>query len=213
MKRQSIAKKTGNFVLSKPFVRECLKKGLVNFSALARKIIEEEKLMDSDFDAVLVALRRLSEKHIPSKDFEARIIGLLKKGKTEAKNRITVIVLDNRVLLSQFAKLINEAVENDETFHLINGTHTFTVICSFEVGQKILKTFHSHVISEKNNLAEIVVRTGKEIESTPGVVAYMYSRFAENGINIIETLSSWTETVFVVEEKDTLKAMQAVKMP
>lgn len=212
MAMNSVAKKVENFVLAKPFVKESMKKGIVNFSALSRKIIVEEKLRQSDFDAVVVALRRLSSKHFPTKDVEAKIIALLKKGKIEVKNKITVIVLDDDVFLSQLAKIVNQAIEDGETFHLIRGSKTFTIITSFEVGQKIGNFFRVNFVSEKNNLVEIIVRTGKEIESTPGVVAYMYSRFAENGVNILETLSSWTETLFVIEEKDTLKAMNAMKI-
>lgn len=208
----SIAKKVEQFVLNRPFIRESLKKNLINFSALARKIIEEEKLKKTDFEAVVVSLRRLSEKKFSVHDFEGKIISLLKKGKIEVVNKITVIVLDNKIYLSQLAKIVNEAVENDETFHLIHGSRTFTLITSFDVGQKILKYFSQNVVSSKHELVEIIVRTGKEIESTPGVVAYMYGRFAENGVNILETLSSWTETVFVIEENDTLKAMQALKV-
>lgn len=208
---ESIAKKTAQYVLGRPFVKECLKKGLVNFSSLARKIIEEERFSKKDFDAVVVALRRIREKSLPSSEFEKKIVSLLKKGKLEMKNKISVVVLDDHAVLSQLAKIVNSAVENNETLHLVHGSRTFTIITSFEISQQIAHVFRSNVVSEKNNLVEIVLRTGREIESTPGVVAFLYSRFAENGINIIETLSSWTETLFVIEEKDVEKAIEALK--
>lgn len=211
MAEVSIAKKVKHFVLERPFVRESLKRGLVNFSALARTIIKEEKLSKQDFDAVVVALRRLFENSFASKDFEEKIIGLLRKSRVEVKNSISVVVLENKILLSQLAKILNQAVEDDETFHLIHGTRTFTIITTSNVAKKISETFSQNVVSRKDGLVEVVVRTSKDIEKIPGVVAYMYSRFSEKGVNILETLSSWTETLFVVEEKDALLAMQAVK--
>ena len=38
-------------------------------------------------------------------------------------------------------------------------------------------------------------------------MGYLYSLFGENGINIIETMSTWTDTLFVIEEKDVGRVM------
>ncbi|MBI4052977.1 MAG: hypothetical protein HY394_02980 [Candidatus Diapherotrites archaeon] len=211
MAGMSIAKTVQAFVSEKPFIAEGLKQGLVNYSALARKIIKEQKLKEADFEAVVVALRRLAEKAAPSRQLEGKIVSLLKKGKLEMKNKISVVVLDSGIELSQLTRLVNEIAEKGETLHLVHGSSAYTVITSNESSEKISKAFRHAIVSEKKGLVEIIFKTGREIESTPGVVAFLYSRFSENGINIIETLSSWTETLFVIEEKDVQKAMEALR--
>ena len=60
---------------------------------------------------------------------------------------------------------------------------------------------------ENKNLAEITIKSPKEIETTPGTYAYLCSLFGENNINIIETLSCWTDTIFLVKEEDVGKVM------
>jgi len=45
------------------------------------------------------------------------------------------------------------------------------------------------------------------LEETVGVIAYLSNLLAENGINIIETMSTWTDTLFVISEKDIVKVM------
>ncbi len=54
----------------------------------------------------------------------------------------------------------------------------------------------------------IVVHSPEELEATPGVVAFLATLLAEQNVNIIEFISCWTETIMVVEKKDSLKAYE-----
>ncbi len=205
------AKIAGEYIEKHPVVKECLAKGLVNFSELARQVIEQTSLKQKDFDAVLVAVRRYAEKVKPGKDNEKAIMKLFKKSKLEIKNKVCAIVLDESAPFSYIVKLIEEINEKQEPAHLIQGSRTFTLVTSQEFLEKIEKIFSGKVISKKKGLVQIVLRTAPAIESTPGVVAYIYSLFAEHGINIVETMSSWTETLIVLNEKDLGKAMEILK--
>ena len=76
---------------------------------------------------------------------------------------------------------------------------------------EIKKLFRNKIIKENKNLIEITLKSPKEIETTAGVVPYVYSLFGEHGINIVETMSCWTDTLFVIEEKDIAKAMDILR--
>ncbi|HDO19617.1 MAG TPA: hypothetical protein ENG74_02695 [Thermoplasmatales archaeon] len=67
------------------------------------------------------------------------------------------------------------------------------------------------MIKINKGLALIIIRSPKDIENTPGVLSYIYSLFAENGINIVETMSCWTDTILVVDEKDVARVMEFLK--
>ena len=56
----------------------------------------------------------------------------------------------------------------------------------------------------------IVVHSPEELENTPGVVAFLATLLAEQNVNIIEFISCWTETILVVEKKDSLKAYEVL---
>ena len=45
-------------------------------------------------------------------------------------------------------------------------------------------------------------------EATPGVVAFLATLLAEQNVNIVEFISCWTETIMVVEKKDSLKTYE-----
>ena len=53
--------------------------------------------------------------------------------------------------------------------------------------------------------------SAKQIETTSGVISYLYSLLGENNINILETLSCWTDTIFLVEEKDLSRVMEFLR--
>ncbi len=62
-------------------------------------------------------------------------------------------------------------------------------------------------LAKEEVLALINFKTSKEIEGMIGVMSYLTSLFAENGVNILEFFSCWTDTLFVVDAKDITKTL------
>ena len=73
------------------------------------------------------------------------------------------------------------------------------------------KLFERDIIKISKNLAMITIKSPEGLEGTPGVVSYLYSIFGEHGVNIVETMSCWTDTIFVVEENDIPAVMKFLK--
>ena len=61
-----------------------------------------------------------------------------------------------------------------------------------------------------DNCTMIVVHSPEELEATPGVVAFLATLLAEQNVNIVEFISCWTETIMVVEKKDSLKTYEVL---
>ena len=55
------------------------------------------------------------------------------------------------------------------------------------------------------------MKSPKQIETTAGVISYLYSLLGENDINVYETLSCWTDTIFLIDEKDLSKVMALLR--
>ena len=55
------------------------------------------------------------------------------------------------------------------------------------------------------------IKSPEDIETTPGAYAYLCSLFGENNINIVETLSCWTDTIFLIKEEDAGKVINLMK--
>jgi len=208
----SIAKATEEYIASHPSIKDCLKMGLVNYSALSRKIIEELGLKgEKNFEAVLVASRRYVEKARFPKAREDAIMDILKKSSLETRSKMAVAILDQTVPLASIIDLAKEITEEDGSFHLIEGSKTFTVITDQKFEPRISQRFKFGLIKVRKDLVEILLKAPKDIEKTCGVIGYIYSLFGENEINILETMSSWTDTLVVIEEKDLSKAMKIFK--
>lgn len=208
----NITQLTEKYIQEHPSIKDCVRKGLINYSALTRKISKDMKLdLDKNFDAILIACRRYFGKVNREAVMEEKILDLLKKSKVEVKNKMIAVIVEKNIYIDHLLDLEKEVKKKADVFHIIEGSASITIITGEEYLQKIKKLFKTKIIKENKNLVEIIVKSPSELETLPGVVGYLYSLFGENGINIIETMSTWTDTLFVIEEKDIAKVMQILR--
>jgi len=208
----NITKLTENYIDTHPSVKDCVRKGLINYSALTRKICEDLQLdLKKNFDAILIACRRYFAKIKKEKVLEDKILNILKQSKLEVKNKIVVALVEKDLYYGHLLELQKEVKKRSELFHIIEGSNTITLITAGEFKDEIKKLFKNKIIRITDNLAEVTLKSSQDMEETPGVIAYLTTLLAENGINIIETMSTWTDTLFVIGEKDIAKVMEVLK--
>lgn len=184
------AQNVRNHLRNKPYLLEALEKGIVNLSELSRQIQKEIKSKDTS--AIKAALRRYSEelqKHKQKR--EEKVLLLLKRSSIAVYDRKSVIITAKEIssktgmkvdLLGKFVYLLDR---ND-------------------LPERI------NALVKHDNCTMIVVHSPEELEATPGVVAFLATLLAEQNVNIIEFISCWTETIIVVEKKDSLKTYETL---
>ena len=208
----NITKLTEDYIAEHPFVKDCLKKSLINYSSLTRQICTDLDLdVKSNFDAILIACRRYHRKIKAEATTEKKILDILKNSKIEVKNKINAIVLEKDIVFPNLLGIEKEAKKFLETFHIVEGTNAITIITSNDFAKKVKQVFRNKIIKENTNLVEVILKSPKQIETTSGVISYIYSLLGENNINVFETLSCWTDTIFLVEEKDLSKVMEFLR--
>ena len=204
----SITKLAENYILEHPSIKDCLKNGLINYSSLSRRIISDLNLSPKkNFDAVLIACRRLKRKLKKEEIFEDKLLAILKKSSIEIKNRIIAVVLERDIFFDNLISLEKEIRKRKEIFRIIESISAITIITTEDFLDLIKKYFKNKIILENRNLAEITIKSPKEIEIIPGTYSYLCNLFGENNINIVETLSCYTDTIFLVKEEDVGKVM------
>ena len=172
----NITKLTEGYISEHPFVKDCLKKRLINYSSLTRQICLDLKLnAKKNFDAVLIACRRYYRKIKTEATIEKKILDILKNSKIEVKNKISAIVLEKDIVFSSLLDIEKEAKKFLETFHIIEGTTAITIITSNEFGKNVKQVFRNKVVKENSNLVEVILKSPKQIETTAGVVSYIFS--------------------------------------
>ncbi len=208
----SITKQVENYIAEHPSIKDCLRKGLINYSSLTRQICTELNLAEEEnFDAILIACRRYRNKISKDNTHEKQILKILKDSKLEVKNKIIVALIEKDIYYGHLMQLHKQIKDKAEAFHIIEGSSTITLITSGEFKKDINKLFKNKIIKITENLIEVTMKSSDDMEKTPGVIAYLSTLLAEKGINIIETMSTWTDTLFVIKEKDIAKAIEALR--
>ncbi len=208
----SITKSIDAYISEHPSIKDCLKNGLINYSSLSRKIAAELKIdLKKNFDAILIACRRFKGKLKSEDIFEKNILKILKNSKIEIKNKIIAVVVEKDVYFGTMLNLEKEIRKRKEIFRIIEGISAITIITSEEFTDLIEKSFKNKIVTENKNLVEITIKSPEDIETTPGAYAYLCSLFWENNINIVETLSCWTDTIFLIDEKDAGKVISLLR--
>ncbi|MEM1660628.1 MAG: ACT domain-containing protein [Candidatus Bathyarchaeia archaeon] len=189
MKHLTIAQKVREYLKNRPYILEALEKDIVNFSKLSR-IIQKE-LQTGNMAAIKAALRRFSEemrKHKHKR--EERVLKILKES--------TISLHDGNVVI-----VTNNPVDGDDAKIRVNLGVRFVYLTEKSNLRRI-----TGILKKHEDCVMIVIHSPEELEATPGVVAFLTSLLAEQNINIIEFISCWTDTIIVVEKKDSLKAYE-----
>jgi len=196
------AEKTKEYINHHPSIKDCLKSGIINYSKLARKIAEELKITkESSIESILVASRRIERNLKDSSDSnEKKIRKLIRESELEVKNKIIVYTVPKNSLSIDDAS--REIRKNNGLFYVIEGSQVITLITSERFTEVVKKHLGKKIIKEKRGLTIVTLKTSKELEGTIGVMGYLFSLFKENGVNIYETMSCWTDTIFVIEKTD-----------
>jgi hypothetical protein len=191
----SIQKKVNEYINHHGSIKDCFKKGLINYSALSRKILTQLKLKEQNFDAVLIACRRYADqlKHVNN---ETKILKLLKKSKLKIRTKVCRFVFPSNISITI------------QPLHTIQGDKTISVIYEKEDYLAVKKEFEGNIIDEKIGLSELIIISPKDADITLGFTAFISNLLADVGINIQTVLGSYVEDIFIIENKDLAKALE-----
>jgi aspartokinase len=186
----TIAQNVRNHLQNKPYLLEALEKGIVNLSELSRQIQEELEI--ENMSAIKAALRRFSEelqKHKQKR--EEKVLQVLKRSSIAVYDRKSVMITTKEINTKTGMKvdLMGKIV------YLLDRS---------DLPERV------NALVKHDNCTMIVMHSPEELEATPGVVAFLATSLAEQSVNIIEFISCWTETIIVVERKDSLKAYEVL---
>ncbi|MFA6888109.1 MAG: hypothetical protein WC254_01280 [Candidatus Woesearchaeota archaeon] len=203
---------TKQYIKNHPYIKQCLKKGLINYSSLARLIAKELTIeKKTSKEAILIAARRFKEDLKKELQNEVKVTELLSTSEIEIKNKITVFILEKNIRMEHVDDIQKTIRASGGTFYLLEGSDNYTLITSEKFETIITRLMKNSLIKTEKDLALIIIKSNKKIESTIGVLAYMTSLFSENGVNILEFLSCWTDTLFIIEAHDLNKTIEFLK--
>ena len=90
---------------------------------------------------------------------------------------------------------------------IVQSTSAVTIICDKMLRDRIMDTLgRFNIIKVRDDLVEISVKSPEAIVETSGVISYLINNLSDAGINIEETISCHTDTIFVVSKDSMIDA-------
>ena len=190
----TINKLLEQIILRTPFLEEGLSQGIINLSALSRKIrpqIEKALLKPVSESAILMALKRLLP-DIMSNSKEMDIN--LKAGDITVRSGLTEFTyLKSATLIENKMQLLDEIKSSGDFFVTITqGVHETTMIVNSSLEKRLEEIFRGETLVKKiDDLAAITIRLTGDMVYLPGVHYNILKQLAWHNINIIEVVSYW----------------------
>ena len=215
MSDTSVSEIVRRIIDAEPYLRECLAKGVINYSKLA-KIIKPlvEHILNSkcSLNTLKMSLIRYAQKTQSKAGIEDKIrrsvMEILAKSSLEVKTGISVITLKINALPSVI-KIVSELLGTTRFLTIMQGLTTVTMIVDDEHYSLIEKYVNKNdIVYSVRDQAAILIVSPMKIISTPGFIAYITSLLARSNINILQIESCHTDTVIIVSKNDMMKTLQ-----
>jgi hypothetical protein len=206
LSKESLAEKTRIYIDAHPSVKDCVAKGLINYSSLARTIMKDLDLENEE--AVMIACRRYAGKLNITTDHELSILNILKDSRLEMRTKTCIVTAKNDwTVLHKMDNLFKDLWNENSIMQVVQSASAVTIIADRMLKDRIMDTVgRFNIIKVRENLVEIAVKSPEKIVDTSGVIAYLITNLSDAGINIEETVSCHTDTIFIVGEDDMIDA-------
>ena len=205
----NVARQVREYIAGHPSITDALKMDIVNYSALARRICKELGIRREE--AVLAACRRYPVEKLRGYSEDA-IRRMLKKSQVQTRTKVAAItVVEGVDVLQRLGDVVEELLDENKVCRLLQVSRgTVIIVDDTSVSRVTKKLRPEHIISVARGLVEIAVTSPETIEKTPGLLAFLSGALASRGINIVEEMSCYTDTIFILDRKDMTRAMEVL---
>ncbi|MEI6280598.1 MAG: hypothetical protein WCP17_01180 [bacterium] len=180
-----------------------LSNGYMNMSSYAYRIrpkVEQLARKQITIASLVVSLSRLRKEFIKGRPLIHDVA--IKNITTKLPLSEIIYERTNKFLEKLEMLHKNVFLAQDDFFTINMGTKEIDIICSSSIESGILKHFKTKPKIVNHNLAAVGVSFGSEVFGTPNVFFSLLSVTARARINIEELVSTPTEFIFIVDEKD-----------
>jgi hypothetical protein len=206
---RSIARQVREYLDGQPVLADALRLGIANHSAIARRI--SEALGVSQTEAVIAACRRYPK----GRGESARAAGiqrLLRKSRIETRTKVATVTVSQGIdILQRLGDVVEELLDENSLCRLIQVSRGTVIIVDEDSVARVTKALREgQVVRVRKNLVEVAVASPESIEETPGLLTLLTGVLSAQSINIVEALSCYTDTIFLLERDDLNAAISVL---
>ena len=137
---------------------------------------------------------------------------MLKKSRIETRTKIaTITVVQGVDVLQRLGDVVEELLDENKICRLIQVSQgTVIIVDEGSVPRVTRKLREGQVINVGRDLVEITATSPESVEETPGLLAFLSGALASRGINIVQAMSCYTDTIFILEKEDMTGAIEVL---
>lgn len=190
---------------------EAMRAGLLNYSAFADKILPQvENLTKKPVQkgTIVVAISRIAK-------YANKVISPLKPNvkltDLSIKSSLCALTFEKTLdIQRKIAVLTPFQLTTADLFTITEGPTEVTLIISEKAKQRIVKEFATKPKAEIDDLVAITVQYPEKLSNTPNLHFVLLSSLASKRIQIIEIVSTFSETSFIVKRESMEEAIKAL---
>lgn len=202
------------YLKQEPVYAELLNEGLLNISALARKIqpmIEQELKKEIAESTLIMAIRRTP---IPGFNF----MNTIKKNKyyiTEIgfRSELNVYSFVKSTDIAKKQQKLMASIENDATafYSFSQGSFERTLIINSKYAESVDEIFETEkLIESKFKLSAVLIQFESQNIKALGLYGMILQQLAFEGVNLYEVISTANEFILIVEDEHIEKCLSSL---
>lgn len=200
----TIAEVLDEYIMASPFLEEGLAQGIINLSALARKLkgrVESRLMRPVTESSLIMALKRMTPK-FAQKAIEGKKAMHQLGDLTVRSDLMEFTFARSETLLEKQKRLLHEADElNNPFITFTQGVYEITIIVTSALESIVREIFKDEkTVSSLSGLASITIRLSTETVHTPGVHYAILKQLAFYNINVVEVVSTYTEFTIILQK-------------
>ena len=155
--RESLAERTRIYIDAHPSIKDCVSKGLINYSSLARMIMKDLDVENEE--AVMIACRRYATKLSVTTDHELAILTVLKDSRLEMRTKTCIVTAKNDwTVLHKMDSLFKDLWNENSIMQCVQSASAVTIIADRMLRDRIMDTVgRFNIIKVWDILVEILV--------------------------------------------------------
>ncbi len=207
--QRSVARQVRDYLDGHPTVAEALRLGIANHSAVARRIAED--LGWTTTAGVIAACRRYPSPRRPGIREEG-IHRVLRKSRIETRTKVaTVTVVQGIDVLQALGDVVEELLDDNALCRVIQVSQGTVIIVDEDSVPRVTRRLRdAQVIDARRGRAELAVTSPDSVEETPGLLAFLAGVLSTAGVNIVQAMSCYTDTIFILGQPDLNPAISAL---
>ncbi|MBI2077995.1 MAG: hypothetical protein HYT80_06455 [Euryarchaeota archaeon] len=191
-------------------VNEAVARGIVNYRALARWIMEGTGVVASE-DAVLSAIRRIRGSQ-SVRPFRAAHKVVAESHLNVRSSLCQLTAPRTKGIQERLAAIFREIdFERGEILYYTQGESGIKILVDESNLRTVQAHLGTHILQVTKHLAAVSIVQPREGLQTPGILALLTNALALQNINVVDAVFGLPEYLFFVKQEDTLRAYQALE--